>query len=86
LTDLVVKNLKTPDKPGKFTDSDGLYLYASPKGLKSWRFDYRFQGRRLTLTIGAYPLISFKEARDKLFHAKKALDSGIDPGAQKNRH
>jgi hypothetical protein len=31
LTDVFVKNLKAPEKPKKFTDSDGLYLYATPK-------------------------------------------------------
>jgi hypothetical protein len=83
LTDLFVKNLKAPDKPRKFTDSLGLYLYAPPKGLKSWRFDYRFQGKRLILTLGTYPLVSLKEAREQLFQDKKILESGIDPGSQK---
>jgi hypothetical protein len=83
LTDAFVKNLKVPEKPQKFTDGDGLYLYASPAGSKSWRYDYRFQGKRLTLTFGTYPLVTLKEAREKLFQAKKSLDSGIDPGAQK---
>jgi integrase len=83
LTDLFVKNLKAPEKACKFTDSDGLYLYASPKGLKSWRFDYRFQGKRLTLTFGTYPLISLKEARNLLIDARRSLKAGIDPSAQK---
>jgi uncharacterized protein with GYD domain len=83
LTDVLVKNLKAPEKPKKFTDAGGLYLYSTPKGLKSWRFDYRFQGRRLTLTIGTYPMVSLKEARDKLVDAKRSLKVGVDPGARK---
>ena len=59
LTDAFVKHLKAPEKPRKVSDSDGLYLYASPAGVKSWRYDYRFQGKRLTATFGKYPLVTF---------------------------
>ncbi|MDR1112109.1 MAG: Arm DNA-binding domain-containing protein [Deltaproteobacteria bacterium] len=52
LADISIKNLKPPEKPKKLSDSNGLYLYAMPAGLKSWRFDYRFQRKRLTLTFG----------------------------------
>ena len=38
----------------KLSDRDGLYLYLSPTGAKSWRYDYRFGGRRYTLTHGGY--------------------------------
>ncbi|MDR3203300.1 MAG: integrase arm-type DNA-binding domain-containing protein [Deltaproteobacteria bacterium] len=83
LTDIFIKSLKCPDKPKKFSDSDGLYLYASPSGLKSWRFDYRFQGKRLTITFGTYPLVSLKEARNRLVDAKRSLNAGINPAKQK---
>jgi integrase len=82
LTDIFVKNLKAPDQPKKFTDADGLYLYASPAGLKSWRYDFRFQGRRLTATFGTYPLVSLKEARDLLVDAKRSIKAGINPVEQ----
>lgn len=47
LTDAFVKNLKAPEKPQMFTDGDGLNLRASPAGSKSWRYDYRFQGKKI---------------------------------------
>jgi integrase len=33
--------------------------------------------------MGTYPLVSLKEAREKLFYAKKSIQEGIDPGLQK---
>ncbi|MDR0621623.1 MAG: Arm DNA-binding domain-containing protein, partial [Deltaproteobacteria bacterium] len=81
LKDLEIKNLKLPEKPKKLYDSGGLYLYLTPNGLKSWRHEYAFQGKRSTLTFGTYPDISLKVAREKLVEAK--LREGIDPGSQK---
>jgi integrase len=83
LTDIFVKNLKPTDKPKKYKDIEGLYLFSAPSGLKSWRYNYRFQGKQYTLTFGAYPLMSLREAREKLFDAKRALKSGVNPGLQK---
>jgi hypothetical protein len=73
LKDLEIKNLKPPEKPKKLSDGGGLYLYLAPNGLKSFRFDYRFQGKRRTLTFGTYPEISLKEAREKLVESKRTL-------------
>jgi hypothetical protein len=44
LTDVFLKSLKPPDKPTKYRDGGGMYLYATSTGLKSWRFNYRFGG------------------------------------------
>jgi hypothetical protein len=51
-----------------------LFLYLSSKGLKSWRYDYRFEGKRQTLTFGSYPMVSLREAREKLLEAKKTIN------------
>jgi integrase len=83
LKDLEIKNLKTPDKPKKLYDGGGLYIYLTPKGLKSWRYDYALKGKRNTLTFGKYPEISLKEAREKLIETKKHIREEIDPTEQK---
>ena len=83
LKDLEIKNLKPPEKPKKLYDEGGLFLYLTPNGLKSWRHEYAFQGKRSTLTFGTYPEISLKIAREKLVDAKRLLREGIDPGLQK---
>ncbi len=36
-----VKNAKAGDKPRKFYDRDGLYLFVTPAGGKYWRGKYR---------------------------------------------
>ena len=54
LTDTQLKTLKPAEKIYKVTDSQGLYIAVSPAGGKSFRFDYRVDGKRETLTIGRY--------------------------------
>jgi hypothetical protein len=80
LKDLEIKNLKPPEKPQKVYDGGGLFLFLATNGLKSWRHEYAFQGRRSTLTSGTYPDMSLKEAREKLVDAKWLLRDGADPG------
>ena len=54
LTDAALKNLRPKSKAYKCTDRDGLYAYVSPGGGISFRYDYRFNGRRETVTLGVY--------------------------------
>jgi integrase len=54
LTDTQLKNLKPRAKVYKVADRDGMYAAVTPSGTISWRFDYRLNGRRETLTIGRY--------------------------------
>ena len=79
LTATTIKTCKPKDKAYKLTDGGGLYLLVSPSGGKWWRFDYRFQSKRKTLSMGVYPAISLKDARDRRDEAKKQLANGIDP-------
>ncbi|WP_404355562.1 tyrosine-type recombinase/integrase [Methylotuvimicrobium sp. KM1] len=87
LTDTAIKNAKPGDKPTKMTDEKGLYLIVMPNGSKYFRFDYRYAGKRKTLALGVYPETRLKDARMKLYDAKKLLHDGIDPSAkQKAEH
>ncbi len=65
LTDTKLKNLKPSDKLYKVTDRDGLYVAVLKTGVVSFRYDYRINGRRETLTIGKYGRsgINLAEAR-----------------------
>lgn len=85
LTDTKLKNLKPREKLYKITDRDGLYVAISPKGTISFRYDYRINGRRETLTIGKYGAdgISLAEAREKLVEAKKLVSQGISVASVK---
>ena len=79
LTATTIKTCKPKDKAYKLTDGGGLYLLVSPSGGKWWRFDYRCQSKRKTLSMGVYPAISLKDARDRRDEAKKQLANGMDP-------
>ncbi|MGE9984974.1 Arm DNA-binding domain-containing protein [Desulfovibrio sp. SGI.169] len=46
--------------------------------LKSWRLAYRFAGRQKLISLGPYPSVSPREAREKREDAKK-LREHIDP-------
>ena len=78
LSDTFVKTRKGNGKVQKIADGDGLFLYITPDGKKSWRFAYRFMGRQKLLVIGAYPVIGLKEARDKRIEARRLLSENID--------
>ena len=79
LRDIDVKNAKPKDKPYKIHDGQGMYLLVDTKGNKYFRFDYRFNGTRKTLALGAYPKTSLKKARDLLTEARQQIIEGIDP-------
>lgn len=83
LTDAFLRGLKPAGKVQKHPDGGGLYLYVSPTGGKLWRMDYRFAGKRKTLSMGAYPAVSLREARSRQDAAKVLLADGLDPGEQK---
>ena len=54
LTDLTLKKLKPNDKSYKIADRDGMYAFITSSGQVTFRYDYRLNGRRETLTIGRY--------------------------------
>ena len=87
LTDAALKNLKPKSKAYKSTDRDGLYAYVSPGGAISFRYDYRFNGRRETLTLGRYGRggLSLAQARERLFEIKRTIADGVSPALEKQR-
>jgi len=73
LTDIEIRKPKPQDKPCKLADGKGLYLLLKPGGGKLWRFDYRFDGKRKTLALGAYPDVPLTKARERLEEARRML-------------
>ena len=85
LTDTALRAAKPTEKTQKFFDGNGLYLLITPKGAKSWRLKYRFQGKEKLISLGPYPLVSLKEARERSLVARKTLEGGIDPSAERKQ-
>ena len=79
LTDTAVKNAKSDGKTVKMFDERGLYLELSPSGGKWWRLKYRFDNKEKRLSLGVYPDVRLKNARDRRDEARKLLANGIDP-------
>ena len=85
LNDRQIKNAKPAEKPFKLNDGKGLYLYINTSGGKLWRFDFSYNGKRKTLSIGKYPTVSLVEARQAAGNARRLLVSGQDPSEAKQQ-
>ena len=73
LTDIAIRKTKPAEKPTKLTDGGGLYLLLNPNGSRWWRLDYRYGGKRKTLSMGVYPDVGLKDARNRRDEARKLL-------------
>ena len=76
LSDVACRQAKPKDKDFKLADRDGLYLLVKTSGTRLWRYDYRYAGKRKTLSMGVYPEVSLPEAREALKAARKLLKAG----------
>lgn len=86
LTDTAIRNAKPADKPVKMFDEGGLFLLLSTTGGKWWRFKYRFGGKEKLLSLGTYPEVSLKEARERRDIARKQIAADVDPGEHRKAH
>lgn len=83
LTDTRIRNTKPAERPQKLFDGGGLFLLVTPAGQRWWRLKYRFGGKEKLLSLGTYPEVSLKDARERRDEARKLLASTIDPGAKR---
>ncbi|HZW86418.1 MAG TPA: integrase arm-type DNA-binding domain-containing protein [Gallionella sp.] len=79
LSNTKIKNAKPGAKPAKLVDKKGLYLLVAPAGGKWWRLKYRFGGKEKLLSLGTYPEVSLKDARQRRDDARKLLADSVDP-------
>ena len=83
LSDPDLKAAKPKEKRYSLSDGGGLRFFITPKGVKSWRYQYRLAGKNKTFTIGSYPIIGLKQAREICSAARNDLAHGIDPAIKK---
>ena len=80
LSNATIKAIKNNDPRRRLSDGDGLYLRLFVNGgSHAWRFDYTFDGRRNTLSLGTYPTTTLSAARQKAEEARRVVDRGVDP-------
>ncbi|HEX7113696.1 MAG TPA: integrase arm-type DNA-binding domain-containing protein [Steroidobacter sp.] len=83
LTEARIRAARPREKPYKLFDGGGLYLLVTPGGGRWWRLKYRYGGRECGISLGIYPDVSLKAARERRDEARRLLASGVDPSAHR---
>ena len=73
----------TTKQTGRHCDGNGLYLHVEPTGSRRWEQRIVIRGKRRTLGLGGFPLVSLAEARTVALENRKVARAGGDPLAAK---
>ena len=84
LTDQECKKAQPSDKQYRLSDANGLSLIISPKGQKYWNIRVTVHGQRKSESLGQYPDISLKKAREialelKYKYSRSAIHEELKP-------
>mgnify|MGYP001559493616 FL=1 len=80
LTDLACKNATAEgSKIRKLHDGQGVYLWVYEDGRKYWRLRYKIHDKEKSLSLGVYPIVGLKQARQLAQAERVKLASNIDP-------
>ncbi|MGY0205630.1 tyrosine-type recombinase/integrase [Acinetobacter soli] len=80
LSDSKCTGAKPREKDYSLYDGHGLILFIRKSGSKVWRFKYkRSNGKDGLMTLGNFPALSLKAARDKRRELEELIANGIDP-------
>lgn len=63
----------------KINDGDNLMLIVRPAGGASWVLEYRLAGKRKNFTLGVWPTVGLKLARELADRARVQVATGLDP-------
>lgn len=85
LTDVAIRTAKAHTNSYRLNDGAGLYLEIRPSGEKRWRFRYKIAGVENLFTLGAYPEIGLREARERLPILRGQASQGIHPIHQRQQ-
>jgi integrase len=83
LNEAKIRSARPQERAYKLFDERGLFMLVTPTGGRLWRFRYRLGGVEKLLTLGAYPDVTLKRAREKRDDARKLVADGIDPSAKR---
>ena len=82
---LSATRVKALRDPGRHSDGDGLHLFISKAGGKSWVQRITIDGRRRDIGLGGYPTVSLAQARKRAAANREAIGDGRNPTADKRR-
>lgn len=83
LTDTKLKSLKPREKAYTLADGEGLYVEVLPSGSIVWRMRYRLHGRPEKVTIGPYPAVTIRKAREQRRKYQGMVADGLSPMREK---
>jgi integrase len=83
LSDTKIRGAKPRAKPFKLYDEEGLFLIVTPAGGRWWRQRYFWHGREQTLSLGTYPEIDLKLARERRHAVRTQVARSINPSADR---
>lgn len=88
LSDTAVRRAKATGKSYTLPDDAGLSLAVAPKGGKSWHFRYYWCGKQKRMSLGQYPDVTLRGARQARDQASALLAQGINPrvAREQQRH
>lgn len=83
LTDTKVKKAKPKEKEYNLADGEGLMLRVLPSGSKRWYFNYLrpYTKKRNAISLGGYPEVTIKRARELRAQYRELLSTEVDPKA-----
>jgi len=83
LTDNAIRSAKPREKPYKLFDERGLFVLITPAGARWWRLKFRVSGKEKLLSLGVYPDVTLKLARERRDELRRQLASGVDPSVKR---
>ena len=83
LSETKLRAAKSKERPYKLFDERGLFLLVTPSGGRLWRLRYRMGALEKLISLGAYPDVTLKRAREKRDEARRLIADDIDPSAQR---
>ena len=78
LTDVAVRAWVKAEKPGNLSDGAGLALTMSKAGTCAWVLRFSHGGKQREVTLGRYPDISIKRAREIAAEKRVEVSQGVD--------
>jgi hypothetical protein len=80
LIDSKCSSAKPLDKDYSLYDGNGLILFVRKSSKKVWRYKYKkANGKDGLMTLGNFPSLTLKQARDKRREYEKLIAQNIDP-------
>ena len=82
---LSAARVRTLKKPGRYSDGEGLHLFITKTGQKSWVQRITIVGRRRDIGLGSFPPVTLAQARKKAIENRAMIAEGRDPVVEKQK-